>query len=172
MRWLIWTVVILVAASCKLSTKALFADKAEREKQSATAAANSSPGVKWMEAAKKSLNQPETVRLPFKTTGVFEAEQHHALGYAFKVDAGKKILITLNKKADGEGMVFTELYEPSAEPMQQTLLATIDTITNKLEYVAVRTGTLQLRVQPELMKSVEYTLTIELYPSSPLAKKP
>ena len=123
----------------------------------------------WLDAAEKALSYPQQITLPYKETGFFAADKPSAAGFAFKAVRGENIVATLSCNPDTV-MVFLELWRPGIK--SQSLLATIDTITNTLTYTVSKDDSLIIRVQPELLVDLEYTITIATRPSLafPVAK--
>jgi peptidoglycan LD-endopeptidase LytH len=116
-------------------------------------------GSLWFAESIKSLNQPLAVSLPYKETGYFAAEKPGAAGFIFSAKQGEKLAITISTVPAG-GLLFGELWQPGDADNQPKLLSVADTTTNKIEYEIEEDGRYQLRLQPELLKSFEYTLTI------------
>lgn len=116
-------------------------------------------GSQWFAAANKSLQLPVTITLPYKETGYFPSDKPMAAGYTFSIKQGEKLLASLTTISTGRAMLFAELWQKEASGGPQ-LVAIADTISRKLEYEAESDGQFVLRVQPELLNSMEYTLTI------------
>lgn len=60
-------------------------------------------------------------------------------------------------------MIFLELWRPGAKG--PSLIAIMDTATKSLSYTILNTDSLMIRIQPELLVDLEYTLTITVLPS-------
>lgn len=168
MRGILFVALLPIMLSCKLGNKAQYSEKLEGDsrKVEMTTARQSAAGIKWVEAATKSLNHPTPISLPYKETGRFGQEEFRAIGYTFSAKKGEKIVITVDKKMENGKMLFTELYIPSTEHMKQQLLATMDSTRNSIEFEAPNEGTFLLRIQPEPAIDVEYSLTIRTEPGT------
>ena len=126
-------------------------------------------GHDWLAAAQSSIRQPLTVSLPFRETGYFAATEAHAVGYAISLRDGQK----LSAVAETNGAsiaIFLDLFRQTgdtANPLD--LVASVDTgLTSsgaRLVHEARRDGVYVLRVQPELLRSGAFTLTISTEPS-------
>lgn len=155
--------------SCSTSQKGIFAKKTPHEKytdglQSAGLQATAI-GQQWMAAARKSLHQPLTVNLPYKETGYFAAEKPAAAGYRFTARRGDRLSIKVTTVPATGILVFTELWATGAAGEKPRLLEITDTTTQQLEYEVENEAGFILRMQPELLKGVEYTLVVTTVPS-------
>jgi peptidoglycan LD-endopeptidase LytH len=122
-------------------------------------------GKLWFQAADKSLNQPLGIALPYKETGFFAAEQPRAAGYRFSAKRGEKISLTIETIPAHGIKLFGELWRPQLRDDKAILLEMIDTLTRRLNYEVEKDTDFLFRLQPELLKGIEYTLTISIQPS-------
>lgn len=122
-------------------------------------------GATWFNAAARSLQQPSTITLPFKETGYFAAEKPSAAGYIFDVRRGDRIIISVNTLPVSGFKLFTELWQPAEGGDKQSLLTATDTLTRQLQFNVKKDGRYLIRVQPELLQGVEYTISITTAPS-------
>lgn len=161
--------VLLIA--CSTPGPGLFARRSPHEQYGQRLAdaglRESALGRRWFGAADKSLDAPLTVTLPYKETGYFAAELPSAMGVRFGVRKGEKLSIVLEKKPVTGFAVFYDLWElPTATADNKPKLVTAGDTTGKpLELDIKDDGNYILRLQPELLKSGEYTLTITTGPS-------
>lgn len=118
-------------------------------------------GSAWMRAADEALASPQLVSIPYQETGFFAADEPTAMGYRFAVVRGQEIVVNLSDNPDSV-LVFMELWRQGGKA---SLLAAIDTATMSLHYVVTRDDSLVLRLQPELLANLEYTLRIQIQPS-------
>lgn len=160
---------LILLMSCGPSQKTLFSKRSPHEKYSdgisSAGLDKTQLGALWMAAAVKSLNQPLLVSLPYKETGYFPAEEPRAGGYIFAARRGEKLIVLLNQTPLNEALLFVELWKPADKSQKLQLLETADSSTNMLEHEVNSEGRYLLRIQPELLRSVEYTLTITTAPS-------
>jgi murein DD-endopeptidase MepM/ murein hydrolase activator NlpD len=140
-----------------------YADGLERAGLDSTAL-----GRDWTLAAASSIRQPLTVSLPFREVGYFAANEARAVGYAVRLRDGQKLSAII--ETNGTPLtVFLDLYRQTgdtAEPLD--LVATLDSAAPtgaRLTHEARRDGIYVLRVQPELLRSGGYTLTVSTAPS-------
>ncbi|MCK7556066.1 M23 family metallopeptidase [Chitinophaga sedimenti] len=120
-------------------------------------------GVLWTGAAAQSLAQPSPVTIPYSEEGYFAAEKPIAIGLSFPITRGEKLRITLSVTSRPKAVVYMDLWEPGSNGPKA--VAAADTATNVLEYEAASNGSLFLRMQPELLTSGAYTLSITAGPS-------
>jgi peptidoglycan LD-endopeptidase LytH len=155
--------------SCGPSQKAIFAKRSPHEKYGdgiAEAGLGSTQlGAMWIAAAAKGLNQPLAITLPYKETGYFPANEPRAAGYVFSAKQGERLVVNVSKTPASDVLLFVELWMPGDESAKMRLLETADTLTHRLEYEIEKAGRYLLRIQPELLRSVEYTLTLTTAPS-------
>ena len=116
----------------------------------------------WANAAEKGLKVPVTIAVPYKETGFFPAEMPRSAGYAFSVHEGEKISFVIEKQPVG-GRIFSELWK--MEDTTRKLLYAADSLEYMWEVEIEDVGKYLVRVQPELLHAVSYTITIAAGPS-------
>lgn len=136
------------------------------DKLTAAGLQETSLGRQWFTAAAQSLQTPLQVNLPYKETGYFSANRPSAMGISFSVKRGQKISINIEKKPVVGFALYLDFLQPQTNANNQPkVLAYADTLLSTLAYEIKNDGNYQLRLQPELLKSGEYTLTITTGPS-------
>jgi murein DD-endopeptidase MepM/ murein hydrolase activator NlpD/SH3-like domain-containing protein len=126
-------------------------------------------GRDWVAAAAAAISQPLEVALPFREAGYFSASEARAVGYAVRLRAGQELSVI----AEPEGApyaIFLDLFRQTgdtAEPLD--LVASIDSVGgpagSRLTHEARRDGVYVLRLQPELLRSGGFTLTLSTEPT-------
>lgn len=148
--------------SCTTPGKSLFGKSTPHEaysnKLSSAGLNNTALGILWMNAAQKALQQPVSIQLPYKEAGYFAAEKPYAAGYIFNVKRGQKINISIVKNSTASYLLFADLW--LADSIKPRLLQSADTLNLTIEQDADENADYQLRIQPELLKSGAYTLTV------------
>ncbi|QQL48416.1 peptidoglycan DD-metalloendopeptidase family protein [Mucilaginibacter ginkgonis] len=124
----------------------------------------SAMGTKWLQSADGAFTNVLNVTLSYKEVGYFDAVKVPASAVRFDVKRGQKIRVTLTHKPVKGFMIFADLWKENAGTNPK-LLSSADTTTGILEQSVSETGKYILRLQPELLKSGEYTLTITSQPS-------
>ncbi len=120
-------------------------------------------GGEWLQTADQSLSKALKISIPYKETGFFAAERIQAATFQFEAKRGEKLYISLNKNPIQNFNVFVDVWQQ--QDQQNKLLASADTTGKPLVVEVKQAGTYLLRLQPELLRSGEYTLTIQSGPS-------
>lgn len=167
MMKLLWVLMIAgTITSCKTSNT-FFSKKnfhAEYGKRLISAGLHQSAmGRNWFEVAENALLKPITIQLPYKTKGYFAADRPRAAGLQFSVKRGQKIIIELDKNPRNNFDLYTDVWQ--AERQKHILIYSFDTLQTKYEYEVEKDVTLILRIQPELLQSGDYELSIVTGPS-------
>jgi len=154
--------------SCTSAHRGLFATRTphERYEDQLTNAGlkQTALGIQWFTAADKVIRAPLSIGLPYKEIGYFAAERPDAAGYVFTCRRGEKLIITLSQKPAGSCNLFIDLWQYNANKTVK-YLQSADTTGNKLSHEIEQDGSYLLRIQPELLCSAEYTLTLTTAPS-------
>jgi len=155
--------------ACSSSKKSMTGRKAAREQYASRIAdaglQNTTVGRLWFAAGEKALVRPLTITLPYRETGYFAAEKPDAAGYVFPVKRGEQINVQVSIQPRGSFLLFTELWQSATEGNSPSLLAAADTTVLQLQYEVKKDGRLLVRVQPELLRGGEYTLSISSNPT-------
>lgn len=163
------TCFVLFFAACSTSKRGLFTKQTAHEQYASrltdAGLAGSALGSLWFAAAEKALARPLSITLPYKETGYFAAEKPDAAGYLFPARRGDVLKIVINGKATGSFKIFADLWQPAAANEKTVLLAAADTTSWTLLHEVKSDGRFLLRLQPELLRSGEYTVTITTAPS-------
>ena len=134
-------------------------------------------GEAWLTAAAITLQNPLDISLPYSETGYFANDRANGVGLRFKARRGQKLKISITKKPVQNFAMYVDLWQPYpvAENKTPKFLSAADTVNLSLEHVVTEDTSFILRIQPELLKEGEYTLTITVgpslaYPISPKVK--
>lgn len=121
-------------------------------------------GSKWFFNASDVLTQTLNITIPYRETGYFAADKPGATALRFDAKRGRKISISLVKKPAVNFSIYVDLFELKTNN-ETKLLASADTTGAALEYEIKKDGKYIIRLQPELLQSGEYTLTVAAGPS-------
>ena len=121
-------------------------------------------GMQWFTAADKGIRTPLSISLPYQETGYFAAERPNAAGYVFTCRRGEKLIVTLSQKPAERCKMFIDLWQYNSNKTIK-YLESADTIGNALTQEIEQDGSYLLRIQPELLCSAEYTLSLITAPS-------
>ena len=120
-------------------------------------------GAAWFKAALEGLYKPADITLPYRETGYFDDNLPRSAGFRFNIRYGEKLQVTLTTLPDS-AIMFTEIWLPS-EGQTSKLISSADSTGKNLQLEVDKDGTLILRLQTELLQSVEYTVSISTSPS-------
>ena len=153
--------------SCKSSLnlfKPAFPHEAYQNKLVKAGLDQTAMGTSWINAASESLERAVEITVPFRETGYFAAEKVPAAAFKFAVERGQKINIKLTTKPTEEFMVYLDVFEQDGAGKKDRF-ASADTLNNPVELDIDENTTYLVRLQPELLKSGQYTLEISSGPS-------
>ena len=122
-------------------------------------------GNQWFEAGRNALAQPVTVTLPFRETGFFPAERTQAAGFAFPVERGQRLTVNLAVATREPSQMFLDIYSAVDSNAAPERLLSADSGQTSLDIEVEESGTYLVRIQPELLSAVRYTITIRAGPS-------
>ena len=122
-------------------------------------------GRAWLAVAESILRNPLAIVIPYKETGYFAADRVQAASFRFEAQQGEKLTITLSKKPLENFNIYVDLIEGDSASAAFDILASADSTGNDLKFDVDNSGFYLLRLQPELLRSGEYTLTITRGPS-------
>ncbi|WP_082120755.1 M23 family metallopeptidase [Pedobacter sp. BMA] len=161
------TFAIVAIYSCKSGSVNLFkaANPHEqyRRKLETAGLDKTAMGSAWINSSLLSLQKALTIGLPYRETGFFGADKVQAVTYKFTATKGQKLTIALAKKP-AQTALYLDLWYVS-DVSNPKLIASADTLNRVLQHEINDTGTYLIRLQPELLQSVEYTLEITTGPS-------
>ncbi len=117
-------------------------------------------GKQWIAMADKSLLNPVKINLPYKENGYFAPDKPSALGYSFTLRRGDKLIVSFTLNPARGFKLFSDLWLPDKRSSNDDPLAIMDTLSNTLQYIVKKEGEYIVRVQPELLYGIEYTMSI------------
>ena len=123
-------------------------------------------GGEWLAAAERALRFPVTTTLPVRETGFFAAEEAGAVGYRIRGRRGERLTAEVEVESSEPVRFFVDLFAlPADTAAKPERLANGDSTMQTLEWEPSRDGDFVLRLQPELLRSARYTLTIRSDPA-------
>jgi murein DD-endopeptidase MepM/ murein hydrolase activator NlpD len=160
--------IALFFSSCKTNSR-LFGKKSARDiyesRLNESGISKTTLGNSWFSAASSALSQPISITLPYRQSGYFAADKPRAIGLKFRPARGEKIYISLTKKSSGSLILYMDLWkqENGKTPEMEEAL---DTAKMNFEFNADRDNeSYILRLQPELLHSGSYEISISAGPS-------
>ncbi|HUS00210.1 MAG TPA: M23 family metallopeptidase [Chitinophagaceae bacterium] len=171
-QYLLYTLFLLfILNSCSSPGPGIFGKKTphqEYEKKIKDAGLKETAlGEAWLRAAAITLSSPLDISLPYSETGYFADDRANGIGLRFKARRGQKLKINLTKKPQQNFALYVDLWQPypGSENKMPKFISAADTVKLSLEYAVTEDTSFIVRIQPELLKEGEYTLTITAGPS-------
>jgi peptidoglycan LD-endopeptidase LytH len=166
-RLILVTSVLVLLHSCKTGTS-LFGKKNFHEQYGKritdAGLSESAMGRIWFQQAEQALKNPQSVKLPYRQKGYFADDKPRAMGLSFSAQRGEKLFFKIDKQPSSGFIIYADLWKPR-EGQSPSLLISADTLQSEFTYDVSETGNFLLRLQPELLASGEYTLSISIGPS-------
>jgi murein DD-endopeptidase MepM/ murein hydrolase activator NlpD len=136
--------------------------------------AKSALGREWLAASDSALRAPLFVTLPLREAGFYSRSEARAVAYRFNLTDGQRVVVTIDVMGQPV-QLFVDLYEETSDTLRRFVhRASADTASGAdtsaaahvgLNYEARRTGAYLMRIQPELLRSGRYDLTLRVEPS-------
>lgn len=166
---LCWVVILFFFVSCTTTSgPGLFTEKTPHQKygRKLTDAGldKTALGARWFEAAQTALTATQTISLPYKELGYFAADKPRAVGFRFAAKRGQRLNFNLTKNPATGFTIYADLWQLK-EDSQPAWIQSMDTAVTTFVYEADKDVTLLLRLQPELLISGDYTLSVWTGPS-------
>ncbi|MDT8368351.1 MAG: peptidoglycan DD-metalloendopeptidase family protein [Longimicrobiales bacterium] len=115
----------------------------------------------WITEAAKAIRNPVDVDLPILDEGWFSADDPTAIGYRFPASRGRHITVTIEIDPEEPGRVFVDLLRVAEDSTHPPRPVEADTLPGGgLRYEVRRDGVFIVRIQPELLHSGAYRLTL------------
>ena len=125
-------------------------------------------GRRWLDAADQALRAPAAVTLPFREVGYFAAGEPRAAGFRVQLRRGDRLVVQVSPGALEPGALFLDLFRlegDSAAPDADHVASADADGVPRLEEEIDEAGTYLVRLQPEAMHAVRYTLEIRTVPT-------
>ena len=131
-----------------------------------TGQADAPLGREWIEAATTALVNPMEITLPHRQTVTAGVAAPSAAGYRIDVPEGRRLSLDLVRQGSTPGRVFLDLFvrDEDGDPRR---LASLTPDTTTLTHDVGRDVSVVVRVQPELLWSGTYVLTLRTLASLP-----
>ncbi len=159
--------VLAFFASCSSTSKNIFSKKTPHEKYAEKlddmGLEETPAGRQWVAASKLVLLDPIEVQLPYRQQGYFGNDKPRALALKFTAKQGEKITFTLAGKSSVNFILYADLFEQKGTEI--SLLHAADTAFSTFSFNINEPGPYILRLQPELFKAGEYSLSVSVGPS-------
>jgi len=157
-----------VCSSCSSTIKKIFggdktpheeyAEKLEDKKLDDTP-----EGRAWLAASKLALENPHAIQLPYRQNGYFQMDKPRSLGLKFHAKQGERLTFSFNKSYRTAFVLYADLFK--AGDIDATPVLSADTSQLQFSFDVDQTADYILRLQPELFRAGEYSLSISVGPS-------
>lgn len=119
-------------------------------------------GNEWLVTAERALSEPTAVSLPYREAVYVAAGEARAFGYRVALQQGQMLSVLVEREAREPVRIFVDAFDPPRDSTEGPRLresADDDGLALTLE--ADEADTVLVRVQPELLRDVRLTITIE-----------
>lgn len=121
-------------------------------------------GADWLAMGERALRDSLKITVPYRESGYFSASKAFAVGYRLDAQRGDRLLVRVETQALHPVQVFIDVL--AVEGRNKTsFVATSKADTNGLAWEPRRTQTYLIRIQPELLRSGRYTISITREPA-------
>ena len=121
-------------------------------------------GTDWLAASERALRDSLKISIPYRESGYFSTNKALAVGYRLDAQRGDRLLVKVETQGQKTTQVFIDVF--ALEDRNRTsLVASSKADTNVLAWEPRRTQTYLIRIQPELLRSAQYTISITREPA-------
>ncbi len=121
-------------------------------------------GADWAAAGERALRDSLTISIPYRESGYFSANKPFAVGYRMSAQRGDRFLVKVETQGQKEAQVFIDVFALD-DRNRTSLQAASKADTNVLAWEPRRTQNFLIRIQPELLRSGNYTISITREPA-------
>ena len=164
---LVWIVVVF-CVSCDPVNRGLFSKRTPHENYKKrledAGLYDTKMAALWLQAAEKSLARPTGITIPYKETGYFEMDNPSASGFIFSAKKGEMVNVNIETNPASDLILFIELWEKNTNE-ETDLLHAAESDERSIRYEIKKDGQYIVRLQPELLQAMAFTITITTGPS-------
>ena len=119
-------------------------------------------GNEWLATAERALREPTAVSLPYREAVYVAAGEARAFGYRIALQQGQMLSVLVEREAREPVRIFVDAFDPPRDSTEgPRLRESADDNGLALTLEAEEADTVLVRVQPELLRDVRLTITIE-----------
>lgn len=122
-------------------------------------------GKDWIQASKDALDRPLLMDAPYLEEGFFPPEDPSALGYRFPMKRGQRLILNVELVGRESPRLFVDLFRCAPDSTRAPVRLQSGEAGTEMVFEARRDGDYLVRVQPELLRGGQFTVTIEKEPS-------
>ncbi len=165
-RLILWGFVSGLTACSSLGPAAIFRPDSPHEQYAGSLRTanldHTALGIDWLAAGERALSDSLRITIPYRESGYFAAQKPFAIGYRVDAQRGDKLLIRVTVQGLASARVFIDVFELASGEPKLAVSAKAD--TNLLTWDVRRTQTHLIRIQPELLRSGQYTISVTREP--------
>lgn len=121
-------------------------------------------GIDWLRAAERAIQDSVTINVPYRESGYFSASKPMAVGYRLRAQRGDRFLVKVETVGQQRAQVFIDVFALD-EGSKPVLVAASKADTNVLNWEPRKNQAYLIRVQPELLRSGNFTIAITREPA-------
>ncbi len=121
-------------------------------------------GTDWLDAGERALHDSLEITIPYRESGYFSATKAFAVGYRLDAQRGDRFRVQVETQGQKNVQVFIDVFGLE-DRNRTTLLASSKADTNVLAWEPRRTQTYLIRIQPELLRSGRYIISVTREPA-------
>ena len=121
-------------------------------------------GSDWLAASTRALRDSLKINVPYRESGYFSADKAFAIGYRIDAQRGDRFLVKVETQGQKAVQVFIDVLALEGRNRVSPVAAS-RADTNVLAWEPRRTQTFLIRIQPELLRSGRYTISITREPA-------
>jgi murein DD-endopeptidase MepM/ murein hydrolase activator NlpD len=119
-------------------------------------------GHEWLGASARALVEPEHVSLPYREAVYVSAAEPRAFGFRVVLEQGQMLSVLVERDAREPVLIFLDAFDPPRDTTEgPRRRASADSAGLTLTLEADEDDTVLVRVQPELLRDVRLTITLE-----------
>jgi len=120
--------------------------------------------VAWRDASQTALENAVPIETPYLETGYFAAERPEAAAYRVDLKRGQALFVSLEVESGQPAQVFLDLFRAISasddSPVEYRRLTGADSDARRFEFEPSRDGEYIIRLQPELLRSIRFEISI------------
>ncbi|MEM6524198.1 MAG: M23 family metallopeptidase [Bacteroidota bacterium] len=122
-------------------------------------------GKEWLAAKERPFEEEIEVKLPYQEGFIISDLKPDAHGYRFEAKRGQKILVDIGLISEDTTKVFVDLFRVESDSLGLYKQVASADSTLQLGFEPRRNAEYILRLQPELLRGGQFTITIETVPT-------
>jgi murein DD-endopeptidase MepM/ murein hydrolase activator NlpD len=122
-------------------------------------------GEDWIQASREAITEPLVMDAPYLEEGFFPPQEASALGYRFALRRGQRLIIKVDLEGSETARLFVDLFRCAPDSTRAPVPVRSGEAGIEMVFEPRRNADYLLRVQPELLRGGQFTVTIEKEPA-------